>query len=121
MDNAKTISVLLIIFAGYGLYLESQDKLVAILKVIFTNEAVNITLPPANTSTEKLINNAIANIWGTNAIAPFMIAIVIYIIVTGFLDDKSTIFLSLILVMGSAIVNQRINGTHTFLNTLEGN
>ncbi len=99
MDSSKSIAFLFLILVIYGFFLESQNKLLPVINALFGPQQ------------GPYIQNE----------AMFLIALVGYVIITGFLDDEQALVISAILILGASIVNERKFGAnHTFLNTLEG-
>jgi hypothetical protein len=98
MSDTKLFAVFLIILAGFGVYLHSQNKLIPMLDVI---------VQPINKSAKSSIS-----------IGAFIIALVTYLFILSFLNTRDGIILTGLVVTGGLIYNHKTMGNDSLLSIL---
>lgn len=97
MGDSKVISILIIALGGFGLLLASQGKL---------SDAIGILL-------EKDSDN------GTG-FGRFVIAFLVYLFVISFMNERSALMTSIVIVAGALIVEKRSGVSPDTITTLLG-
>jgi uncharacterized membrane protein len=97
MSDTQLFAVFLIILASFGIYLHSQGKLLPILTEITT---------PSTTGKSTI------------SLTSWLVAFVTYIFILSFMDTKSGLILTGLIVTGALLVNQKTMGKDSLLNLL---
>lgn len=96
MDDSKTLGILFLVLASFGLYLQTQGKLLPALEIV--------TGPDEGKQPVKL--------------GEFVVAIVVYLFVLSFLSPNNAMTMTVIVILGALLVNNRKMGKDDLLTTL---
>jgi len=94
MSSQKVIGIFLIIIASFGLYLESNNTFIPMVETIAQPGTTGIKF------------------------SEWIVALVVYLFVISSLDDKSAVYLTLVLVLGGIFFDSKKNGKSSLFTTL---
>jgi hypothetical protein len=98
MSDTKLFAVFLIILAGFGVYLHSQNKLIPVMNAI---------VQPTQDKSQKTVS-----------IGAFLVAFVTYLFILSFLNTRDGVILTVVVVTGGLLYNQKTMGTDSVLSVL---
>jgi hypothetical protein len=98
MSDTKLLAVFIIVLAGFGIYLQSQGKLIPTLQAITSSSASNKT--------------------DTSKFGAFIVAFISYIFVLSFLNTRDGVLLTGVVVAGALLYNQKKMGSDSLLNVI---
>lgn len=102
MEDTKIVSLYVILLASFGLWLHSRRT---------TNYPGGKLIPVLSTMVEPSDNKNIN-------LAQFVLAFFVYLFVLSLLSPKNGMILTVTVVMGALLYNQRSTGSDTILNLL---
>lgn len=101
MNSEKTLSVVIVLVALLGIYMHSRHILRPAIGVVVE---ANNTIDKVSANTESL---------GKLALAAF-----VYLVFLSFMNSKEGFYLTLLVVIGALVIDEKNNGSRALLNTL---
>jgi len=103
MGSPKLIATFIILLSLFLLWANSQGKLLPAMQIVTTEQAGDSTVSPTLKSA-----------------GAFLLAFAIYVVALSFMSPQNGFRLTLVLVLGALLVNQRLKGNDAIIPQLFG-